>query len=85
MVRSKAVAAFERIGGPVLVEDTGYEFDIVMQVYDGLTGELLYSDNFKDFKEYEGESSDPLVGMFQNLYSMEDRIIGIFAQKERIG
>ncbi|MEM9556925.1 MAG: hypothetical protein AAGC60_21885 [Acidobacteriota bacterium] len=66
----------------VLVEETGFEYDIVMQVYDGLTGELLYSDNFKDFKQLEGESADPLVGMFSNLYSLEDRIIGVFAQKE---
>ncbi len=66
----------------VLVEETGFEYDIVMQVFDGLTGELLYSDNFKDFKEYEGESADPLVGMFQNLYSLEDRIVGIFSQKQ---
>ncbi|MCP3963167.1 MAG: hypothetical protein GY719_35455 [bacterium] len=66
----------------VLVEETGFEYDIVMQVYDGITGELLYSDNFKDFKQYEGESADPLSGMFQNLYSLEDRIVGIFAQKE---
>lgn len=66
----------------VLVEETGFEYDIVMQVYDGRTGELLYSDNFKDFKQYEGESADPLIGMFQNLYALEDRIIGIFAQKE---
>ncbi len=66
----------------VLVEETGFEYDIVMQVFDGLTGEMLYSDNFKDFKEYEGESADPLVGMFQNLYSLEDRIVGIFSQKQ---
>ncbi len=66
----------------VLVEETGFEYDIVIQVYDGRTGELLYSDNFKDFKQYEGESADPLSGMFSNLYSLEDRIIGIFAQKE---
>jgi len=66
----------------VLVEETGFEYDIVMQVFDGLTGEMLYSDNFKDFKEYEGESADPLVGMFQNLYSLEDRIVGIFSQNE---
>lgn len=66
----------------VLVEETGFEYDIVMQIYDGLTGELLYTDNFKDFKQYEGESADPLVGMFSNLYSLEDRIVGIFAQKE---
>jgi hypothetical protein len=66
----------------VLVEETGFEYDIVVQVYDGHTGELLYSDNFKDFKQYEGESADPLAGMFSNLYSLEDRIVGIFAQKE---
>jgi hypothetical protein len=66
----------------VLVEETGFEYDIAMQVYDGQTGELLYSDNFKDFKQYEGESADPLAGMFQNLYSLEDRIVGIFAQKK---
>jgi hypothetical protein len=66
----------------VLVEETGFEYDIVMQVFDGRTGELLYTDNFKDFKQYEGESADPLVGMFQNLYALEDRIAGIFAQKE---
>lgn len=66
----------------VLVEETGFEYDIVIQVFDGRSGELLYSDNFKDFKQYEGESADPLAGMFSNLYSLEDRIIGIFAQKE---
>lgn len=65
----------------VLVEETGFEYDIVMQVYDGRTGKLLYSDNFKDFKQYQGESADPLAGMFQNLYALEDRIVGIFAQK----
>ena len=66
----------------VLVEETGFEYDIVMQVFDGHTGELLYTDNFKDFKQYEGESADPLVGMFSNLYSLEDRIVGIFSQKQ---
>ena len=65
----------------VLVEETGFEYDIVMQVYDGRSGEMLYSDNFKDFKQSEGESADPLAGMFSNLYSLEDRIVGIFAQQ----
>jgi hypothetical protein len=66
----------------VLVEQTGFEYDIVMQVYDGRTGEQLYTDNFKDFKRFEGERADPLVGMFENLLSLEDRIAGVFAQKE---
>ncbi|HEV8630518.1 MAG TPA: hypothetical protein VGV61_09405 [Thermoanaerobaculia bacterium] len=66
----------------VLVEETGFEFDILMQVYDGATGELLYSDNFKDFKTLEGSGADPVEGMFQNLFALEDRIVGIFAQKD---
>ena len=66
----------------MLVEETGFEFDILMQVYDGKTGELLYSDNFKDFKTLEGAGADPVQGMFQNLFALEDRIVGIFAQKD---
>lgn len=65
----------------VLVENTGYEFDIVMQVFDGRTGERLYADNFKDFRQFEAERADPLAGMFENLYALEDRIAGIFTQK----
>jgi hypothetical protein len=65
----------------VLVESTGYEYDIVMQVYDGQTGEQIYSDNFKDFRQFDAERADPLAGMFENLYALEDRIAGIFTQK----
>ena len=66
----------------VLVEQTGFEYDILMQVYDGQSGELVFSDNFKDFQSYEGDEADPLQGMFENLYSLEDRILGLFTQKE---
>ena len=66
----------------VLVENTGFEFDILLQVLNGRTGELLHSDNFKDFKQFEGESADPVMGMFSNLYSLEDRIAGIFAVRQ---
>ncbi|MCH7664301.1 MAG: hypothetical protein IH936_00010 [Acidobacteria bacterium] len=65
----------------VLVEQTGFEYDIVMEVYDGKTGKRVYSDNFKDFKQFAGESVDPLTGMFENLQSLEDRISGVFSQK----
>jgi hypothetical protein len=66
----------------VLVERSGFEYDIVMLVFDGRTGKLLHSDNFKDFKEFEGANADPLAGMFQNLFALEDRIAGVFAQKK---
>lgn len=66
----------------VLVEQTGFEYDILMHVYDGKTGALLYQDNFKDFQNFEGENTDPLAGMFENLLSLEDRILNVFTQKE---
>ena len=31
--------------------------------------------------QFEGEGADPLRGMFENLISLEDRIIGVFTQK----
>ena len=65
----------------VLVENTGFEFDIVLQVLDGQTGELLFSDNFKDFRQLDSGDADPIRGMFSNLYALEDRITGIFAQR----
>lgn len=66
----------------VLVEQTGFEYDILLQVYDGKTGALLHQDNFKDFQNFEGENTDPLAGMFENLLSLEDRILNVFTQKE---
>jgi hypothetical protein len=66
----------------VLVEQTGFQYDILMQVYDGKTGALLYQDNFKDFQNFEGQKADPLAGMFENLLSLEDRIVNVFTQKE---
>jgi TolB-like protein len=65
-----------------LVEQTGFQYDILMQVYDAKTGALLYQDNFKDFQKFEGSDVDPLAGMFENLLSLEGRIVNVFTQKE---
>ena len=32
-------------------------------------------------KSFEGESADPMAGMFENLYALEDRIAGIFSER----
>ena len=63
-----------------LVEESGFEFDVVLQVYDGRTGEQLVADNFKDFKERGSEAADPMGDLFENLYAVEDKIAGIFSQ-----
>lgn len=66
----------------VLVEQTGFEYDILMVVMDGETGRLLYRDNFKDFRSFPSGDVDPVAGMFENLYALEDRILSVFTQKE---
>ena len=65
----------------VLVEQTGFDFDIVLMVFDGRTGERLFFDNFKDFQQFAGERTDPLKGMFENLAALEGRILNVFTQK----
>lgn len=65
----------------VLVERSGYAFDILMLVLDGKTGDLLYAENFKDFREFERARVDPLVGMYENLDALENRIVGIFTPR----
>jgi hypothetical protein len=66
----------------VLVEATGFQYDILMQVYDGKTGALLYQDNFKDFQNFQGQKADPTKGMFENLRALEDRVLNVFTLKE---
>jgi len=65
----------------VLVERSGYEFDILMLVLDGRSGDLMFAENFKDFREFERARVDPLVGMYENLDALEDRIVGIFTPR----
>lgn len=66
----------------VLVEQTGFEYDILLVVIDGATGRPIHRDNFKDFQSFQSDEVDPIAGMFENLYSLEDRILGVFTQKE---
>ena len=65
----------------VLVERSGFEFDILMLVLDGDSGALLFADNFKDFREFDRARVDPLAGMYENLDALEGRIRGIFTER----
>lgn len=65
----------------VLVEESGFEYDVVLQIYDSRTGQLLLADNFKDFKEQSSASAEEsLAVMFEDLYAVEDKIAGIFTE-----
>lgn len=65
----------------VLIEETGVELDLLIWVFEARSGRLLLADNLKDFRSFQGESVDPLTGLFSNLARLEDRLLGIFAQR----
>jgi hypothetical protein len=66
----------------VLVETTGFVFDIDILVFNGDTGEKVLEDNFRDFKEFDQRNYDELLGLFENLRSLETQLVGIFVPQE---
>ncbi len=67
----------------IYVERTGYLFDIVFLILDGKSGEKILQDEFKDFRERNRRRTDELLGLFQNLFSLEDQILNMFVPRER--
>ncbi|HET9795624.1 MAG TPA: hypothetical protein VFS34_14315 [Thermoanaerobaculia bacterium] len=67
----------------IYVERTGFLFDIVFLVFDGKTGDKLLQDEFKDFRERNRRRTDEMLGLFQNLFSLEDQILNMFVPRER--
>lgn len=68
----------------VYVEQTGFLFDIVFLVFDGRTGEKIFQDEFKDFRQMGGNRRpDELQGLFENLFSLETQILNTFVARNR--
>jgi len=65
----------------VLVEQTGFLYDILLQVYDGRTGALILEQPLKDFQERQERNFDEFTGMFANLYALENQLVGIFVPR----
>lgn len=66
----------------VLVETTGFVFDIDIAVFNADTGEKVIEDNFRDFKEFDQRNYDEILGLFENLRAMETQLVGIFVPQE---
>lgn len=67
----------------VLVESTGFTFEVTVVALDGKTGVKLFQENFKDTKEKGRRSADELLGLFENLFSLENQLLGLFVVRER--
>ena len=66
----------------VLVESTGFVFDIDLAVFNADTGEMVLEENFRDFKEFDQRNYDEILGLFENLRSLESQLVGIFVAQE---
>lgn len=66
----------------VLVETTGFVFDIDIAVFNGDTGEKVLEENFRDFKEFDQRNYDEILGLFENLRALETQLVGIFVSRE---
>jgi TolB-like protein len=66
----------------VLVETTGFVFDIDIAIFNADTGEKVLEDNFRDFKEFDQRNYDEILGLFENLRSVEQQLVGIFVPSE---
>ncbi|HYI08003.1 MAG TPA: hypothetical protein VEK57_02925 [Thermoanaerobaculia bacterium] len=69
----------------VLVESTGFVFDIDLAVFDADTGEMILEENFRDFKEFDQRNYDEILGLFENLRALETQLVGIFVAQEMSG
>jgi hypothetical protein len=69
----------------VLVEATGFVFDIDLVVFNGDTGEMVLEENFRDFKEFDQRNYDEILGLFENLRALEAQLVGIFVSQETSG
>lgn len=69
----------------VLVESTGFVFDIDVAIFDPDTGEMILEENFRDFKEFDQRNYDEILGLFENLRALEAQLVGIFVAQETSG
>jgi len=65
----------------VLVEQTGFAYDILLVVYDGRTGAVVFEQPLKDFQQAPERNFDEFTGMFANLFALENQIIGVFVPR----
>ena len=65
----------------VMIEQTGFTYDIMLNVYDARTGSLIFEQPLKDFQEKPERNFDEFTGMFSNLFALENQLIGIFVPR----
>ena len=64
----------------VLIEETGFKYDILLMVFDA-SGSLVHREQISDFQERQPRKLDEFTGMFEDLYTLENRLLGVFVPR----
>jgi hypothetical protein len=65
----------------VLVEETGFNFDILMMIFDGETGELVQREQVSAFKQRPERKLNQVTDLYTDLYNFENRLLGMFVPR----
>jgi hypothetical protein len=65
----------------VLVEETGFNYDILLVVVNGATGEVVHREQITDFKPQDERKLEEYTDMFSDLYTLQNRLIGVFVPR----
>jgi hypothetical protein len=65
----------------VLVEETGFAYNILLVVVDGRSGTTVFRNQITDFKDKDERKLDEYEDMFDDLYTLENRLLGIFVPR----
>ena len=65
----------------VLVEETGFRFNILLMIFDGRTGELAYRDQISTFKQRPERKLNQVTDLFSDVYNLESRLAGVFVPR----
>jgi len=65
----------------VLVEETGFSYDILLIVVDGKTGSIIHQEQITDFMPKDERKLEEHTDMFTDLYTLQNRLVGIFVPR----
>ncbi len=65
----------------VLVEETGFSYDILLIVVDGKTGAIFHQEQITDFMPKDERKLEDHTDMFTDLYTLQNRLVGIFVPR----
>ncbi len=65
----------------VLVEETGFSYDILLVVVNGADGSVVHQEQITDFKPQNERKLEEYTDMFTDLYTLQNRLVGIFVPR----